>query len=275
VDVKGPDVTKGLLKRGTGLQVRSALGVLCLLVALASSGRACSSGPLVDPIPAGLHYAANVNFSAAGEFEPARLGFNLADVSSKSELDALPVGVKGLVFLGPCRPADEVFRSAVAPFVGDVRVYGFYLADEPDPATCPAADLAGESDYIHTHLPGAITFILEQNLSSSQTPTYEGGYNPANTGIDLFGIAPYPCRSELGGCDYSMVARYVTAAESFGIPRADIVPVFQAFGGGGWVDDGDGSYLLPTAQQAADMLGEWARRVPCPRGGCGLSWGAP
>jgi hypothetical protein len=119
-----------------------------------------------------------------------------------------------------------------------------------------------------------VTFILEQNLSSSRTPSYQGGYNPANSHIDLFGIAPYPCRSELGGCDDSMVARYVTAAENFGIPRADIVPVFQAFGGGSWVDDGDGTYVLPTAQQAADILGQWAREVPNPALDYVYSWGA-
>ncbi len=123
-------------------------------------------------------------------------------------------------------------------------------------------------------MPGAITFILEQNLSSSRTPTFVGGYNPANTGIDLFGIDPYPCRSELDGCDYSMVARYVSAAVSAGIPRSNIVPVFQAFGGGGWSDDGDGSYLLPTAEQAARLLNTWARQVPSPAFDFVYSWGS-
>ncbi|MDP9223076.1 MAG: hypothetical protein M3P18_04340, partial [Actinomycetota bacterium] len=86
-------------------------------------------------------------------------------------------------------------------------------------------------------------------------------------GIDLFGIDPYPCRSELDGCNYSMVGRYVSAAVSAGIPRANIVPVFHAFGGGAWSDDGDGSYLLPTAEQAARLLNTWARQVPTDGGG--------
>jgi hypothetical protein len=260
--------------RGSGRHVRRALGAVGLLAVLAGSGRFGSTARAPDPTPAPWHYAANGNLAADGGYEPGRLGFNLADVSSKSQLDALPGGVRGLVYLDLCGPVDAAFESRIAPFVGDPRIYGFYLIDEPDPRSCSPASLAGESDYIHTHVPGAITFILEQNLSSSRTPSYVGGYTPANTGIDLFGIDPYPCRSELDGCDDSMVARYVSAAVSAGIPRTDIVPVFQAFGGGGWTDDGDGSYLLPTAEQAARILNTWEHEVPSPAFDFVYSWGS-
>src|SRR5437870_12381866 len=47
----------------------------------------------------GLHYAPNHNFDSSGH-APAKAGFNLADLSGLSMLNALPSGVKGLVWLG-------------------------------------------------------------------------------------------------------------------------------------------------------------------------------
>ena len=41
------------------------------------------------------HFAANENFDAAGAFLPSSAGFNLADVSSRHELDVLPRGAMG------------------------------------------------------------------------------------------------------------------------------------------------------------------------------------
>jgi hypothetical protein len=65
----------------------------------------------------------------------------------------------------------------------------------------------------------------------------------------------------------------VTAAESEGIPLADIVPVYEAFGGGTWVDDGGGSYQLPTAAQESEILSTWASLVPTPVFDYAYSWG--
>jgi len=160
----------------------------------------------------------------------------------------------------------------VDPFVNHPRLFGFYLMDEADPASCAAANLAAETAYIHTHIKGARTFLVQQNLSSSKTPTYRGGYNPANTGIDLFGLDPYPCRSEINGCDDTVIAGYVSAATSAGIPIAAVVPVFQAFGGRVWADDDGGYYVLPTAEQATRLVAEWQRLVPSPVFDYAYSW---
>ena len=81
----------------------------------------------------GLHYAPNNNFEPGGNYAPGRVGFNLADVSSAGEVSSLPSGVKALVWLGQCNGADSSFISAVQPSIGDPKVYGFYLMDEPDP----------------------------------------------------------------------------------------------------------------------------------------------
>ncbi|HEX6445320.1 MAG TPA: hypothetical protein VF053_09555 [Streptosporangiales bacterium] len=219
-----------------------------------------------------LHYAANGNIARDGTYAPARLGFDLADVRTPAQVASLPDGVRALVYLGTCDGVTASFEATVRSFADDSRVFGFYLADMPDPARCAPADLRAESDYIHAHVPGARTFVLEQNLASSQWPRF--GYGPANTGIDLYGIAPYPCRSELAGCDLAMIGRYVTAARTAGIPESAMVPVYQAFGGGVWVDDGGGSYLLPTAGQATAIIRRWRSLVPEPVFDYVYSWGS-
>jgi hypothetical protein len=152
-------------------------------------------------------------------------------------------------------------------------VWGFYLADDPDPATCPPDLLKAESMWIHQAMPTARTFILLQNSSSSRDPIFRG-YTAANTDIDLFGLDPYPCRTELNGCDFSMIDRYVAAALRAGFDRNTLVPVYQAFGAGDWVDDGGGQYVLPSAGQARTMLCRWDFLLPTPAFDFAYSWGS-
>src|SRR5213596_2897612 len=231
------------------------------------------SGPVTS-----IHYAPNNNFDSSGHYMPGPMGFNLADVGSVSELDSLPNGVKGLVWLGLCNGADSSFINAVQPFIGNPNLFGFYLMDEPDPTgqwapLCPAAKLMAESDWIHAHVPGAKTFIVMMNFDTSTAPTYMNTYNPGNSHIDLYGLDPYPSRTETNGCDYSMINHAVTAAQAAGIPVGSMVPVYQAFGGGGWSDDGGGQYTLPTASQEQQIMSTWAPLVPNPVFDYAYSWG--
>jgi hypothetical protein len=219
----------------------------------------------------GLHYAPNNNFDSSGNYSPGTAGFNLADVSSVSELTSLSSGVKGLVWIGLCDGANSQFIDAVQPFTG--KAFGFYLMDEPDPTGCTATNLMAESDWIHANVPGAKTFIVLMNGNTSTSPTYANTYNPSNSHIDLYGLDPYPCRTEVGGCDYGMIPSAVAAAEAAGIPVGSIVPVYQAFGGGRWVDDGGGKYTLPTSSQEQQILSTWAPLVPNPVFDYAYSWG--
>ena len=189
---------------------------------------------------------------------------------------ALPAGVKALAWIGTCDGATASFQSIIAGFVGDAKVFGFYLMDDPNPSSCSATNLKAESDWIHAHDPGTYTFIIEQNLSSSSHPSYRGGYNAANSDVDLYGLDLYPCRTDnpsTSPCTYSWIRLAVTAAENEGIPLADIVPVYQTFGGGSWVDDGGGSYQLPTADQESEILATWGSLVRTPMFDYAYSWG--
>jgi hypothetical protein len=230
---------------------------------------------ILMPSPTTLHYTANANI-VNGVYVPAIDGFNLADVSSVSELNALPAGVKGLVWLGDFNNGvDAAFINAVTPYINNPNLFGFYLADEPDPTgqwgtLFTVANLKAESDYIHAHVPGAKTFIAMMNMGSDTSPSYANTYNPANTGIDLYGLDPYPVRPEYPtGMNLSVIPAAVTAAEANGIPLSQIVPVFQAFGGGGYA-----SWTMPTAAQVTAMLSAWAAVVPNPAFDMVYSWGS-
>jgi hypothetical protein len=211
------------------------------------------------------HYTPNGNFSGSN-YLPSANGFNLADVSSNSETAALPPGVEGLVYLGSCAGTTTSFKTTIASFVGDSKVFGFYLIDEPHISSCPPANLKAESDWIHNNDPGTKTFIVLLNVSSSSAkPNYSRTYNPANTDTDLFGVPAYPCQTIVRGCAYSWIPKAVAAAEAAGVPLPDIVPVYQAFGVGPWI--------LPTATQESEMLSVWGSLVPTPVFDYAYSWG--
>jgi hypothetical protein len=214
-----------------------------------------------------LHYTANGNF-VNGQYAPGADGFNMADISSASVLSEVPSGDKALVYLGMTGGVTAAFTAAVKPLIGNSQVYGFYLADEPSPSATTAANLKAESDWIHANDPGAKTFIVEENASGNLTPQYY--YTPANTDVDLFGLDPYPVQTNVpNNYDLNIIPLAVQAAEAIGIPQKDLVPVYQAFGGGSY-----STYILPTAAQEQAILSEWGSVLPNPAFDYTYSWGA-
>jgi len=146
-----------------------------------------------------LHYASGLG--AAEARAGAALGFDMADVGDVASLNALPQGMKGLIWLGIKGGATTEFQNKVKPFIGNAKVFGFYLWDEPDPTgkygeLITSASLKEQSDWIHQNVPGAKTFIVLMNMASSNArPDYMNTYNLANTAIDLYGLDPYPFRT--------------------------------------------------------------------------------
>ncbi|MGH9043726.1 MAG: hypothetical protein ACRDVP_02610 [Acidimicrobiales bacterium] len=225
-----------------------------------------------------LHYAPNSNFRGT-EYLPGRFGFNLADVEAPGQLAYLGTNVRALVYVGSCAGVTRSFVSKVAAYIRSPLVFGFYLMDEPDALggfkpRCAPSKLRSESDWIHQHDESAKTFIVLLNRSSPEHPSYTHTYNRKNSHIDLFGIDPYPCRSEYGGCRLSIINRYVAAAEAVGIEPREIVPVFQAFGGGLYDDGNGGRFLAPTPAEERRMLVKWQHLVPHPSFDYAYSWGS-
>lgn len=214
-----------------------------------------------------LHYAPNANFSG-NTYAPGADGFNLADVSSVDSVNALPAGVQGLVWLGYTGGNTAAFQAMVQPFIGNPKVFGFYLADEPGPDVS-AANLKAESDYVHAVDPAAKTFIVLENNGDPVNVSY--GFNPANTDVDLFGLDPYPIRPQFaGGANYGVIGDAVNAAEAQGIPQSAIVPVYQAFGA---ASGPYASWTLPTAAQEQTILSTWGQYAPRPAFDYAYSWG--
>ena len=237
----------------------------------ATSARSTATAP-VGP-STGLHYAPNGNFGSSGSYLPAAAGFDLADVSSIGQVDELPSADRALVYLGLCGGANATFTRVARPFVADPKVYGFYLMDEPDPTgrygpLCTPAHLKAEADWVHTNDPGTVTFIVLMNLGTPKVPDYMKSYNSADTDVDYFGLDPYPCTKALDGCVDSVIGAAVTAAEAAGITPAQMIPVYQAFGGGGYAQ-----WTLPTAAQERALLATWATLTPTPAFDVAYSWG--
>jgi hypothetical protein len=220
-----------------------------------------------------LHYTANGNVSSSGQYLPGVDGFNLADISSVSGLNSLPAGVKGLVWIGYCGGAVSTFQKMVSPFIGDAKLFGFYLMDEPNLSICPVTNLKAEDDWIHAHVPGAEAFAVLDNQGPATAPKF-GWYTPANSDLDVVGLDPYPVRSELSSPDYNEIALRVTAAEAAGWLLRSLVPVYQTFGGGTATDDAGGHWVLPTAVQEDTILADWAAVVPTPVFDYAFSWGS-
>ena len=221
-----------------------------------------------------MHYAANGNLSSSGQYLPGADGFNLADVSSVDETNALPAGVLALVWVGSCAGATPSFDAAVDGFAGNSKLFGFYLMDEPYTSSCPPVNLKAESDWVHAHVPGAKTFVILVNMGPSSAPTYAGTYTPANSDLDLVGLDAYPVRTELPTPNYGAIANYTAAAQTAGWPLASLVPVYQAFGGGSEIDDGGGHWQLPTTAQELTILADWAAVIPTPTFDYTYSWGS-
>ncbi len=223
-----------------------------------------------------LHYTSGANL-VGNQYVPGEFGFNIADINDVAEADTLPNGARGLIWLGDTHNgADATFQAAVNAAANDPKVYGFYLADEPDPTgkngtQISAATLKAESDYIHAHVQGAQTFMVMENMGADETPTYANTYTPANTDIDLFGLDPYPVRPQFsGGIDLNIIPAAVSAAETAGIPLKQIVPVYQSFGGG---DYPYSTWTMPTSAQEQQILATWGSVVPNPVFDDVYSWG--
>ncbi|MER8479310.1 calcium-binding protein [Mesorhizobium sp. M1163] len=183
-----------------------------------------------------------------------------------------------MVYLDEANGVTQSFIDKVTPFLGNPNVFGFFLVDEPDPTGqwgtyASAANLKAESDWIHEHFPGAKTYITMMSLGTSANPDFRGTYNPPNTGIDYYGIDVYPVRTD-GPVDYNMIDKFVAAAQASGIPTSQIVPGYQAFGGGEYNTDMGGKYVVPTAAQMEIMMEHWAKLVPSPAFDYAYAWGS-
>jgi hypothetical protein len=244
------------------------------------SATSVPSGP-VRPDPTGtLHYIANTEGVAA----VMQLGYNLVDTGpDPDELATLPAGTQALVWLGSldndaCASPSYTFAqftAAVDRLVGDPRVYGYFIADEPHPKVCPnaVADIRARADYIDAHDPTHKSFIVVLDGTNQCGGTYGcefDAFRPSASHVDLIGLDPYPCNVNSSTCEYSKIDDTVHRAEAHGIPASVIVPVFQAFG---QACTSSPYYRLPSAAEMRTMLKHWSGLIAHPAFDYAYSWG--
>lgn len=227
-----------------------------------------------------LHYIVNVENTA----QVIPLGYDLFDTGPDTdELAALPAGTQALVWLGSldnhaCASPSYTFpqfTAVVDRLAGDPQVYGYFIADEPHPRTCPTAvaDVRARADYIHTHDPTHKSFVVVLDGTNQCGGTYGcefAAFRPTASHVDFIGLDPYPCNVGGSTCDYSKINDTVHRAEAHGIPVSAIVPVFQAFG---QACTSSPYYRLPSATELRTMLSHWAAVVPHPAFDYTYTWG--
>ena len=232
------------------LPAPAVVAAMVAVLTVGSAGGVARARSAGSPTPRPFAYRYMVD-SDSNQSRVASYGWNLLDVGSKAEADALPRGTRGLVWIGDydnssCswEVADAALRSRLAATAGDRRVAGFFFSDEPDPAACPnaAAQHRDRSVLVHSLDPGAFTVMVVDSNSGQATldqiPAWRGA-------ADYLGLDPYPCYVGRA-CNYRWIDTVIRAADRAGVPYWGMV---QAFSGGSW--------RWPTAGEERHMLSQW------------------
>jgi hypothetical protein len=236
--------------------------------------------PSATPAGKTWHYISNTGSQTAAA---ARIGFDLFDLGPDKDLiDALGPGQRALVWVGNldntvCTPGYSwsSFTAAVDRLAHDPKVFGYYLSDEPHPSICAhaARDIRARADYIRTHAPGQMSFIVVMDaarICGSHPGCEYRELNPASTHVDLYGIDPFPCHID-ADCEPERIDEEVLRAVDAGIPRSRIIPVYQVFGQA-CSTKATTFYRVPTAAELTEMFAHWHSVVPAPAFDFAYTW---
>jgi hypothetical protein len=182
----------------------------------------------------------------------ASYGWNLLDVSSRSEADRLPPKTRGLVWLGDYDNSSctwEVsgaeLRRDLPEMARDPKVFGYFISDEPDPNACPAAPSQhrARTRLIHGLSPGKPTIVLVDSnsgqVSLEQIPKWAGT-------ADKIALDPYPCYRGKP-CNFGWIDRVIRAADHASVSYWGVVQAFA-----------DSTWRWPTKDEERHMLSQWA-----------------
>jgi hypothetical protein len=188
--------------------------------------------------------------SATGWDHIVAAGFTVVDMGPyRSELDALPAGVKGWVWLGDydnttCawEQSDDWIRSHVGAVAGDPKIAGYFLADEPHVWDCPSApdDVRTRAALVKSIDAGPPTFVVLEPHSPGNP------YAPYVGTVDVIAADPYPC-SYTNGCRMTKIDDEIALLEAAGAPRYwGVVGVFA-----------DAYYRYPTPDELREEFARW------------------
>jgi hypothetical protein len=214
-----------------------------------------------------------LNTAATDYAALVELGYDVFDVGPSPEaIAAIPEGGQALVWVGQftCEGGfalpDADFQAAVDALADDPKVYGWYLADEPDVAGCPAAleAIRARADYVEANAPDQVTFV------AASTARDLAPLAPESSHVDLIGLDPFPCAGAAATCDMATITGVAEAATTAGIPIEAIVPIFQTFGSECATNQG---WQLPSEEELGQILSTWGTAVPNPQLEISYAWG--
>ena len=190
-------------------------------------------------------------WSGSGQAAAAAAGWNLLDVSSKEEADALPPRTRGLMWVGDydnkrCawERSDAEIAQRVAGTRDDPRVAGFLFSDEPDPFACPSAPTQhrARSRLIHGLTGNKLTVAVVDSNSGAQTlkqmPLWTGS-------ADRLALDPYPCYQSKP-CDFGWIRSVVRAADAAHLAYWGVAQAFM-----------NDKWRWPTPKEEARILSLW------------------
>ena len=232
-----------------GVRAVDTAGNASPIASLTAATAACPETGAPPP----LRFMYSSSDDGDGGVRVASYGYNLMDAGSQWAADNAPPGTRGLVWLGDydnttCswQQSDAEVRGIVQNSVGDPKVAGFFISDEPDPFACPDAPAQhrARTDLIHQLDPSAFVVMVVDSNSGDQTlsqiPLWKGA-------ADYIGLDPYPCYTNKP-CDYGWIDTVVQAADAAGLDYWGVVQAFRDTGNWRW----------PTADELAHMLGQWS-----------------
>ena len=255
---------------------------------LSSPAKTAATRKTTSPATANVAYTTTATSSARAHFTvnlkgsysaAVAAGFNVFDVAGsqtnpaglKTKLNALPAGTKAMIWVGNLDNSSSTpgftlaqFKAQVDALKSDPRVYGYFISDEAHPGKFPlaATHIRERADYLRSVAPAQKSFIVVLDGTSVCGGTLGCEYAalaPSKTHVDLVGIDSYPCH--LGAaCDYAKITERVNVAAQMGIPKSQMVPVYQGFG-----QEGKASgayYRTPTPTELSTMLSTWKAALP-------------
>jgi chitodextrinase len=176
-------------------------------------------------------------------------GFNLIDVSTKSEADATPAGTQGQLWLydydnNTCgwEKDDTYIRNMVSSVANDPKVAGFYFSNEPDPFACPNAPQQHKdrSALIKSLAPTIYSLI---GIDANWRQHYDKSGTMWKGTADFVNYNPYICYVGQP-CDFAWEDHVLQVAQSLGQPYFVTLQAFKE--GTEW--------RWPTAAEESQML---------------------
>ncbi len=228
-----------------GIDAYDGAGNTSARTTLTAATSACETGPGETP---SIKYRFAYSNRTDQDLMP-QYGFNLIDVSTKSEADATPAGTQGQLWLYDydnitCswEKDDTYVRNLVSSVANDPKVAGFYFSNEPDPFACPNAPQQHKdrNALIKSLAPTKYTLI---GLDTNWRDHFDKYGTMWKGSADYVNYNPYICY--VGeSCDFAWEDHVLQVAESLG--QAYFVTL-QAFKEGT-------EWRWPTATEESQML---------------------